>query len=194
MGLPNHENLTFTLPRFHPITHPLVYHFWKKSNWFAQIWCFCTIICSKHTQFLNLLSFIADENPQITISNFVKKHLTRQAHKHLYSPCHYESTPSPHSQGIHWILDILSDVGYRENVTTWFDNYSLKWKDKIVYKIYHKFTNAQRLEASDFEGRFFCCCFSFCFVFCFCFILFLFLIFSLFCFVFSENIIQSQIY
>ena len=68
----------------------------KKAPNFAQIGCFFTIICSKYTQFLNLGSFISDENPPIAIPNFAKKHPKRQAH--ISIPCQCENPPG-------WVID-----------------------------------------------------------------------------------------
>ena len=91
MCLPNLENLTFSIPIFRSITHPIVYHFQKKSTQFCQNWVLFTIICSKYTQFLNLGSFVSVEDPPIAIPNFAKRHLKRQAHIRI--PCQCEDPP-----------------------------------------------------------------------------------------------------
>ena len=52
------------IPNFRLITHPSINTiFARQAPKFAQIVLF-TIIWSKYTQFLNLVSFISDENPQ----------------------------------------------------------------------------------------------------------------------------------
>ena len=61
------ENLTFSIPVFRTITHQSVYHFWKKSTQFCSNWVFFNIICSKYNLFMQLGSFISDENPPIAI-------------------------------------------------------------------------------------------------------------------------------
>ena len=52
MCLPDLENLTISIPIFCQISHPSVYHFWKKSTQFGSNWVLFTIICPKYTQFM----------------------------------------------------------------------------------------------------------------------------------------------
>ena len=47
MCLPDLENMTFSIPIFYPISHPSVYHFWKKSTQFWPYWVLFTILSPK---------------------------------------------------------------------------------------------------------------------------------------------------
>ena len=68
MCLPNLQNLTLSIPMFCLISHPSVYHFWKKSTQFWPNWVHFTIYPNTPNLF-NLGSFIADENPRSLYQN-----------------------------------------------------------------------------------------------------------------------------
>ena len=65
----------------------------RKAPNFDQIGCFLQKIAQNTPNLCNLGSFVSDENPPITIPNFVKKHPKRQAH--ICIPCQCENPPPP---------------------------------------------------------------------------------------------------
>ena len=67
------------LPNYPPISIP----FLIEKHPICPNWVLFTIICSKYTQFLNLGSFVSDENPPIAIPNFVKS-TPKGRHKYIY--------------------------------------------------------------------------------------------------------------
>ena len=94
MCLPNLQNLTFFIPIFSsnypPISvpfsignHPILPKLDAFYNNFLNI------------KFLNLGFFISDENPPITIPNFMKKHLRSQANICILCQCEILSPPPP---------------------------------------------------------------------------------------------------
>ena len=101
MWLPDLENLTFSIPIFCPISHPLVYHFWKKSPQLWPNWVLLQKFAQNTLNLCNFGSFVSDENP-IAIPNFVKKRPKR--HSHIRIPCQWETPRLAHScrRGCKW--------------------------------------------------------------------------------------------
>ena len=96
MCLPNLKKSDFLYTNFSPNYPPIGVPFSiEKHLILPKLGAFYHIICSKYTQFLNLGSFVSDENPPIAIPNFAKKHPKRQAHRPIRIPCQCESPPPP---------------------------------------------------------------------------------------------------
>ena len=91
MCLPDLENLTFSIPIFCLISHPSVYHFWKKAPNFDQLGAFYNNLRKIHPVLYNLGSLVSDENPPIAIPNFMKKCPEKQAHNMHHIPCQCEN-------------------------------------------------------------------------------------------------------
>ena len=115
---PRVKNLTFSIPIFCPITLPSVYLFDRKIPNFAQIGCFLQCFAQNTPNFFfSLGSFVSDENPPITIPNFVKKHPKRQAH--IPSQVNVRTTRAFDNSNINYlshIHDVFINVKIKRNV------------------------------------------------------------------------------
>ena len=125
------KNLTFSIPIFCVISHPSVYHFRKKSTQFWTIGCSLQLYAPNTPNLCNLGSFVSDENPQVAISNFAKKHPKRQG---TYT---YTMSISPHG----FMLTLL-------NVTTravpdssvFAVSINFYCQDKTWHHLYHQYS------------------------------------------------------
>ena len=84
------QNLTFSILIFCPISHPSVYHFWKKHPILAKLGAFYNNLPKIYSIYV-IWAPSSLMKPPDRYTNFAKKHPKRQAH--IGIPCQCENLP-----------------------------------------------------------------------------------------------------